>query len=141
MATEGLAVGVTVIVKSWMVSAIGAALAVGAPPVAVPLTMTFLLPLAFPLAGAVTVMMDWPEPLIVDGLKLAMAPLGRPEALSVTGPLEPFRSLTVTVKVPLWPAMIVPDCGETATEKENGRIVVWSVAVATLAAPPPDTVA
>jgi hypothetical protein len=124
MAIEGLAVGVTVIVKSWMVSAIGGALAVADPPAAVPVTVTLLLPLAFPLVGAVTVMTACPEPVTVAGLKLAMAPLGRPEALSVTGPLEPFKSLTVTVNVPLCPAMMVADCGETETEKENGRIVV-----------------
>src|SRR5690348_2176904 len=40
---------------------------------------------------------ELPEPpLIDDGVKPALAPLGRPEALSVTVPLNPFTGATLT---------------------------------------------
>ena len=38
-----------------------------------------------------------PEPVIVVGLKLALAPVGNPDALKLTTPLNPFCGLTVTV--------------------------------------------
>jgi hypothetical protein len=41
--------------------------------------------------------MDDPEPLTDDGLKLAVAPVGKPLALNDTVPLNPFRGAVVTV--------------------------------------------
>ena len=45
----------------------------------------------------VTVMVDVPAPVIVAGLKLAVAPAGNPETASVITPLNPFKAVVVTV--------------------------------------------
>ena len=37
-----------------------------------------------------------PDPDTVVGLKLALAPFGRPATLKVTGPEKPFNALTLT---------------------------------------------
>ncbi len=42
------------------------------------------------------VSVEVPEPEIDAGEKLAVAPEGRPVALSVTGPLKPFFAVEVT---------------------------------------------
>ena len=54
-----------------------------------------------------------------DGLKLAEAPLGRPDMLSVTGLEAPLVSVTVTDAWTLSPASMVPLLGLTETEKSN----------------------
>ena len=43
----------------------------------------------------VIVSVEDPEPLIVLGLKLALAPDGKPLALKLTLPLNPFKAVTV----------------------------------------------
>ena len=43
----------------------------------------------------VIVRVEDPEPLIVLGLKLALAPDGKPLALKLTLPLNPFKAVTV----------------------------------------------
>ena len=45
----------------------------------------------------VTVSVEEPDPLIDVGLKLAVAPAGRPPALRPTVPLNPFCGVMVTV--------------------------------------------
>src|SRR5689334_13962905 len=45
----------------------------------------------------VTVSVEVPEPVIVDGLKFALAPAGNPPALSETVPLKPLSAPTFTV--------------------------------------------
>ena len=45
----------------------------------------------------VTVMVEVPAPVIVAGLKLAVAPAGNPATVGVTVPLNPFRAVVVTV--------------------------------------------
>ncbi len=45
----------------------------------------------------VTVMVVEPKPVTEEGLKLALAPVGSPEALKLTDPLNPFDGVTVTV--------------------------------------------
>jgi hypothetical protein len=45
----------------------------------------------------VTVIVELPEPATEPGLKLALAPDGRPDALKVTDPVNPFTALTVAV--------------------------------------------
>ena len=62
----------------------------------VPVVVSVLLPLGVELA-VVTVKVEEPEPLIEVGLKLALAPDGRPLALKVMVPLNPFCGDTVTV--------------------------------------------
>ncbi len=62
----------------------------------VPLMLTVELPVGVVLA-VVTVMVVEPEPVTVEGLKLALAPEGSPEALKLTDPLNPLDGVTVTV--------------------------------------------
>ena len=45
----------------------------------------------------VTVIVELPEPFTEVGLKLALAPDGRPDALNVTVPLKPLSEPTFTV--------------------------------------------
>jgi len=45
----------------------------------------------------VTVMVELPAPVIVAGLKLAVAPAGNPVTVGVTVPLNPFNAVVVTV--------------------------------------------
>ena len=45
----------------------------------------------------VTVKVEVPAPVIVAGLKLAVAPTGNPVTVGVTVPLNPFTAPTVTV--------------------------------------------
>jgi len=44
-----------------------------------------------------TVIVELPEPVTEAGLKLALAPDGRPDALKLTGPLNPLSAPTFTV--------------------------------------------
>jgi hypothetical protein len=46
--------------------------------------------------SVVTVSVEGPLPLMVAGEKLAVAPVGKPLALRVTVPANPFRAPTVT---------------------------------------------
>ena len=46
--------------------------------------------------AVVTVSVEGPLPLMVAGEKLAVAPVGKPLALRVTVPANPFRAPTVT---------------------------------------------
>lgn len=48
---------------------------------------------------------------------VAVTPLGRPEAASVTLPVNPFKSVTVMVLVPLLPCVIVRLLGESESVK------------------------
>ena len=50
--------------------------------------------------------------VVLAGLKLAVTPLGSPEAESATVPLKPFILLTVTVLAPLFPCTTVRLLGE-----------------------------
>ena len=56
----------------------------------------------------------------LTGLRLAVTPLGRPEAARLTALLKPFTGMTVTVLVPLLPWVIVTLLG--AAERENPGI-------------------
>ena len=64
------------------------------PPLA-PVTVIGKLPMAF--TPAETVKLDEPEAPIDVGLKLAVAPRGKPLALNVTVPLNPFSGVAVIV--------------------------------------------
>jgi hypothetical protein len=67
----------------------------------------------------VTVMVEVPAPVIVAGLKLAVAPAGNPATVGVTIPLNPFTAVVVTVYVVLPPAETVCVDGVTATVKST----------------------
>jgi hypothetical protein len=55
--------------------------------------------------------------VVLVGLKLAVTPLGRPEAESATEPLKPLIGVTVMVLVPLLPWLMVTLVGESESEK------------------------
>src|SRR5215831_5913668 len=62
-------------------------------------------------------MVEEPEPVTELGLKLALAPVGKPLAVRPTTPLNPPDPVTVAVyEVPL-PAVTVCDAGDAETEK------------------------
>ncbi len=85
--------GVTVRVKSCTASVAVAVLALGP---LVPVTVS----VEFPPGVAevvVTVMVEVPAPVMVAGLKLAVAPAGNPATVGVTTPLKPFNAVVVTV--------------------------------------------
>jgi len=46
--------------------------------------------------AVVTASVEVPEPVTEVGVKLPVAPLGKPIALSVTVPVNPFKAPTVT---------------------------------------------
>ncbi len=61
----------------------------------------------------VTVIVELPEPLTEVGLKLALAPDGRPDVTpKVTAPLKPFCGVTVIVLVPVLPCMMLRLLGD-----------------------------
>jgi hypothetical protein len=62
----------------------------------VPVMVSVELPVGV-VPAAVTVSVEGPLPLMVAGEKLAVAPVGKPLALRVTVPANPFRAPTVTV--------------------------------------------
>jgi hypothetical protein len=55
--------------------------------------------------------------VVLVGLKLAVTPLGRPEAERLTEPLKPLTGVTVMVLVPLAPRLMVTLAGEAESEK------------------------
>jgi len=64
------------------------------------------------------VSVDDPEPPLTEaGLKLAVAPEGKPLALSVTVPAYPLTGLTDAVYVVLFPCVTVCEPGDADSEK------------------------
>lgn len=55
--------------------------------------------------------------VVLAGLKLAVTPLGKPEAERLTEPLKPLTGVTVMVLVPLLPWVMVRLAGEAESEK------------------------
>lgn len=76
------------------------------------------------------VMVEVPPPAIVPGLNEADAPLGRPEALNGTLPVNELRAVIVTVKVVPPPAVRVWLAGEMAMVKSVTLIVTPDAAFA-----------
>jgi hypothetical protein len=71
------------------------------------------------LLVVVTVSVDDPVPLTVDGENDAVAPLGTPLLLRLTDPLNPLMAPTFTVYVVLLPAFTVCVLGVAETEKSG----------------------
>ena len=69
------------------------------------------------LVLVVTDMLEEPEPVTEAGLKLALAPLGRPLTLKLTTPLNPPDAVTVAVYDVPAPAVTVCDAGDAVMEK------------------------
>jgi hypothetical protein len=59
-----------------------------------------------------TVSVELPEALIEAGAKLALTPVGSPDAVNATVPVNPFSAATVVVKVVELPAATVCDTGD-----------------------------
>ena len=87
------------------------------------------------------VSVELPDPLMEAGLKAAVAPLGSPETVKETEPLNPPIALTVAANVVMVPGSTVWGEGFTASEKLalNGAVVpkfnvsrsvpgVWNIA-------------
>lgn len=55
--------------------------------------------------------------VVLAGLKLAVTPLGRPEAERLTEPVKPLTGVTVMVLVPLLPWIMATLAGEAESEK------------------------
>lgn len=84
----------------------------------VPVIVTVKLPVLVE-AVVVTVMVDEPEPVSVAGLKLAVAPAGRPLAPKVTLLLNPPIDVMVAVYEMLLPCVTVCEDGEAAMVKSG----------------------
>lgn len=80
---------------------------VDVPVVAVEEAVSVSVEVALPFAGGVTGFVE----------KVAVTPVGNPEALSVVAELKPFRLVTVMVLVPFPPWLMVSDVGDAATVK------------------------
>ncbi|MGA2415390.1 MAG: hypothetical protein ABSF59_13130 [Candidatus Sulfotelmatobacter sp.] len=80
----------------------------------VPVIVTVAVPVvAVALAVSVSVLV----PVVGFGLKPAVTPPGKPDALSVTLPVNPFTSVTLTVLVPELPWVMVRLLGESESVK------------------------
>jgi hypothetical protein len=54
---------------------------------------------------------------VLEGLKVAVTPEGRPDADRLTDPLKPFSGVTVMVLVLLVPCLMLRVAGEAESEK------------------------
>lgn len=76
-----------------------------------------------PAVEIVTV--DEPEPPVTEvGLKLALAPAGRPLAVKDTVPAYPFSGLILAVKLALAPGIMACELGVAEMEKSGGGVTV-----------------
>src|SRR5262249_54456169 len=92
---------------------------VGLPPASVPVIVTVYVPAGVEVDVA-RVRVELPEPPpIAPGLKLALAPAGRPLADRFTVSLKPFVGLTVTVVAVLFPAVTVDEPGASEMVKSG----------------------
>jgi len=83
----------------------------------VPVIVTLLVPaVAVPLAVNVSVLVL----PVLAGLNDAVTPLGSPEAVKLTLPLNPFRGITLIVLVPLPPCVMLTLLGEVERRKPGG---------------------
>ena len=88
------------------------------------------------------VSVEVPAPVIDDGLKVAVSPLPRPEAVSVMAELKPPVTALVIVTVPELPRSMVSEVGEALIEKPAVVPVTVSetVVVSTVLPEVPETV-
>ena len=66
-----------------------------------------------------TDMVELPEPVTEAGLKLALAPLGRPLIVKLTTPVKPPDAATVAVYEVPAPAVTVCEAGDAVMEKSG----------------------
>ena len=98
--------------------------------VPVPVTVTVLVPAGVEIA-AVIVNVELPPLLTEAGLKEALAPVGRPEALRVTLCAEPLVIAVEIVDVPLFPWVTLMLVGLAEIEKSftTGAVTVKDIVV------------
>lgn len=77
------------------------------------------------LAASVSVL----APVVLGGLKKAFTPLGRPEAVRLTLPVNPFWGVTVIVLVPLDPCVRLMLLGDAASLKLGAAFTVSVIVV------------
>jgi hypothetical protein len=68
-----------------------------------------------------------PDPVIDPGLQLASMPAGMPLSTSPTVPENPFEPATLTVKLVLFPAVMVCEEGAAEIEKSGGGLLAETV--------------
>jgi hypothetical protein len=84
----------------------------------------------------VTVRVDVPVlPTMVEGLKLAVAPVGRPETVKATSPLNPFSAVLLTEYVVLPPTTTACVAG-VAVKAKPGTGITVSVTLVTCVTEP-----
>ena len=86
------------------------------PEAALPLMVTLYVPGGVVELVAIVRVLFVPE-VAVAGLKVAVAPVGRPEADRVTDCAAPEVTAVLIVVVAADPALTLPDVGDAATEK------------------------
>jgi hypothetical protein len=68
-------------------------------------------------------------PPTVEGLKVAVAPVGSPAVAKATVPVNPLKGLTLTASVPLLPAVTVaipgPDKVKSGVSQLTGKSPVY----------------
>ena len=82
----------------------------------VPVTVSVYVP-AGVVVLVLTDIVEEPEPVTEVGLKLALAPVGKPLTLNATAPVKPPDAVTVAVYEVPAPAVTVCDDGVAAMEK------------------------
>jgi hypothetical protein len=87
------------------------------------------------LGEVVTVTVVDPEPVIDEGLKLAVAPDGKPDVAKLTIPLKPFVPATVSVYAKLAPGVTVAPPGVMPMEKSGWGVTLRDVAALWLSEP------
>lgn len=98
----------------------------------VPVTVTVAVPtVAVDAAVKVTVLVV----AVLAGLNEAVTPLGSPDAVRVTLPLNPLLGVTVMVSVPLAPAVTLSMAAEAAIEKLAGAATVRVIPTVALRLP------
>jgi hypothetical protein len=77
--------------------------------------------------NVVRVSVELPEVEIEVGEKLAVTPVGRPEAARETVPVNPFRGLTLAENVVEFPAATVCEEGEAEKLKSGVSVTAFTV--------------
>jgi hypothetical protein len=90
----------------------------GLPAASVPVTVMVEVPNGVEVEVAI-VSVELPEPLIDAGLKLAVAPAGKPLTLRFTLSANPLEELTVMVEVPVLPRPTLIELGDAEMLKSG----------------------
>jgi hypothetical protein len=86
---------------------------------------------------ALTVIVEVPEPVTEDGLKVIVSPLPWPDAVRETAELKPPVPVMVMVEVPDEPRSTVREVGEAETLNPAATLVTVRETVVVSVSPPP----